>query len=226
MGSAVLIIRRTPESIEWFVEGQPFWRSDDSAPRPLPPPPTPTPVIKLDRRRTGRLKKRGEGDGVGEEPNHTTLYKKTFSLINHSILSGRIFFLSLQLSWVPQRCMGRESNQACSLRQAGLLCLLATPHPVLQWICTVPSARSLGVGWAILAVVDRFDQELNPGQLGDQRRQVLNIASLMGHCKKELAVFPSPAGMSLIKLCLGGNNLVFFRPERVWSVTSRLGTGK
>jgi hypothetical protein len=46
------------------------------------------------------------------------------------------------------------------------------------------------------------------------------------HCKKELAVFPSPAGMSLIKLFLGGNNLVFSRPERVRSVTSRLGTGK
>jgi hypothetical protein len=46
------------------------------------------------------------------------------------------------------------------------------------------------------------------------------------HCKKELAVFPSPAGMSLIKLFLGGNNLVFSHPERVWSVTSRLGTGK
>jgi hypothetical protein len=29
------------------------------------------------------------------------------------------------------------------------------------------------------------------------------------HCKKGLAVFPSPAGMSLIKLFLGGNNLVF-----------------
>ncbi len=46
------------------------------------------------------------------------------------------------------------------------------------------------------------------------------------HCKKELAVFPSPAGMSLIKLFLGGKNLVFSRPERVWSVISRLGTGK
>jgi hypothetical protein len=46
------------------------------------------------------------------------------------------------------------------------------------------------------------------------------------HCKKELAVFPSPAGMSLIKLFLGGNNLVFSRPERFWSVTSRLETGK
>ncbi len=29
------------------------------------------------------------------------------------------------------------------------------------------------------------------------------------HCKKELAVFPSPAGMSLMKLFLGGNNLIF-----------------
>ncbi len=52
------------------------------------------------------------------------------------------------------------------------------------------------------------------------------IGGLKEHCKKELAVFPSPAGMSLIKLFLGGNNLVFSRPERVWSVTSRLGTGK
>jgi hypothetical protein len=32
--------------------------------------------------------------------------------------------------------------------------------------------------------------------------------------------------MSLIKLFLGGNNLGFSRPERVWSVTSRLETGK
>jgi hypothetical protein len=46
------------------------------------------------------------------------------------------------------------------------------------------------------------------------------------HCKKEFAVFPSPAGMSLIKLFLSGNNLVFFRPERVRLVTSRLRPGK
>ncbi len=54
----------------------------------------------------------------------------------------------------------------------------------------------------------------------------ISTLSVAIHCKKELAVFPSPAGMSLIKLFLGGNNLVFSRPERVWSVTSRLGTGK
>jgi len=46
------------------------------------------------------------------------------------------------------------------------------------------------------------------------------------HCKKELAIFPSPAGMSLIKLSLGGKKLNYSRPGRVWSVTSRLGTGK
>jgi hypothetical protein len=28
------------------------------------------------------------------------------------------------------------------------------------------------------------------------------------HCKKRLAVFPSPAGMSLTKLSLAGNNLI------------------
>ncbi len=28
------------------------------------------------------------------------------------------------------------------------------------------------------------------------------------HCKKELAIFPSPAGMSLTKLSLGGKNYI------------------
>jgi hypothetical protein len=28
------------------------------------------------------------------------------------------------------------------------------------------------------------------------------------HCKKRLAIFPSPAGMSLTKLSLAGNNLI------------------
>jgi hypothetical protein len=28
------------------------------------------------------------------------------------------------------------------------------------------------------------------------------------HCKKELAIFPSPAGMSLIKLSLDGKNKI------------------
>jgi hypothetical protein len=51
------------------------------------------------------------------------------------------------------------------------------------------------------------------------------LGSLL-HCKKELAIFPSPAGMSLTKLSLGGKKLNYSRPGRVWSVTSRLGMGK
>jgi hypothetical protein len=39
------------------------------------------------------------------------------------------------------------------------------------------------------------------------------------HCKKRVAIFPTPAGMSLTKLSLAGN-------IRVWLVTYRLGTGK
>jgi hypothetical protein len=46
--------------------------------------------------------------------------------------------------------------------------------------------------------------------------------------KKRFAIFPPPAGMSLTKLSLDGNNLyyIYSRPGTVWSVTSRLGTGK
>jgi hypothetical protein len=40
------------------------------------------------------------------------------------------------------------------------------------------------------------------------------------HCKKRLASFPPSGGMSLTKLSLN-----YSRPERVWLVTSRLGTG-
>ncbi len=35
------------------------------------------------------------------------------------------------------------------------------------------------------------------------------------HCKKELAIFPSPAGMSLTKLSLGGKKVNYSRPGRV-----------
>jgi hypothetical protein len=38
---------------------------------------------------------------------------------------------------------------------------------------------------------------------------ILSLKRCFLHCKKGLAVFPSPVGMSLIKLFLGGNNLVF-----------------
>jgi hypothetical protein len=43
--------------------------------------------------------------------------------------------------------------------------------------------------------------------------------------KKRLAIFPSPAGMSLTKLSLDGK-ILLLPPGRVWLVTSRLGTGE
>ncbi len=55
-----------------------------------------------------------------------------------------------------------------------------------------------------------------------QTVQILMIA----HCNKELAVFPSPAGMSLIKLFLGGNNLVFFPPRESLVSDIPAGDGK
>jgi hypothetical protein len=48
-----------------------------------------------------------------------------------------------------------------------------------------------------------------------------HLPLLLLNCKKRLAIFPSPAGMSQTKLSLSGNNL-----RRVWLVTSRLGTEK
>ncbi len=45
------------------------------------------------------------------------------------------------------------------------------------------------------------------------------------HCKNMLTIYPSPAGMWLTKLSLSGN-INYSRTGRVWSVTSRLGTGK
>jgi hypothetical protein len=49
---------------------------------------------------------------------------------------------------------------------------------------------------------------LSVGELGVIGTRKWAIDKIV-HCKKELAVFPSPAGMSLIKLFLGGNNLIF-----------------
>jgi hypothetical protein len=41
--------------------------------------------------------------------------------------------------------------------------------------------------------------------------QYKEMFSLCTHCKKRLAVFPSPAGMAFTKLSLDGNNLVFLQ---------------
>ncbi len=45
------------------------------------------------------------------------------------------------------------------------------------------------------------------------------------HCRKRLAAFPYPAGMSLTKLSLARNNKII-PGQGEWLVTSRLGTGK
>jgi hypothetical protein len=66
-----------------------FLRSYDSAPRPPPPP---TPVSRLDRRHTGRLRKRdnllgGEGGWGGGHGAESHDRKKAWYSINYSILS-------------------------------------------------------------------------------------------------------------------------------------------
>jgi hypothetical protein len=43
-----------------------------------------------------------------------------------------------------------------------------------------------------------------------------NLQYCTVHCKKMLAVFPSPTGMSYAKLSLAGNNKNYSRPVRVW----------
>ncbi len=78
-----------PESIEWFIDDQAFsavvWFG--SSPTTLC---SSSPDSKLDRRHTGRLRKRDNlllGRGVGEEPNHKTARNPGPSL-NNSLLSA------------------------------------------------------------------------------------------------------------------------------------------
>jgi hypothetical protein len=52
-------------------------------------------------------------------------------------------------------------------------------------------------------------------QNGAVAKSYLTITASSYHCKKELAIFPSPAGMSLTKLSLGGKKLNYSRPGRV-----------
>ncbi len=106
----------------------------------------------------------------------------------------------------------------------------------IPWCCACVKDLLLGVfyrsvlGLSIIIQNQPFRTLLTTGEMAAAVfcrlfAQKLALISQL-HCKKELAVFPSPAGMSLMKLFLDGNNLVFSRRERVWSVTSRLGTGK
>ncbi len=70
MNDAKFVQSQRSESIFWMIlEDQAFWRSFELAPRPTPTPPPP--VSKLERRHTGRLRKRDNmrtGEGGGEEP--------------------------------------------------------------------------------------------------------------------------------------------------------------
>ncbi len=81
-----------PESIEWFLEAQAFFRSRDSAPRPSSPPPSPVNklslFLNLPVSRRSSLLTRG-GEGVGEEPNYTTARKPGSLLrIQYSLVSS------------------------------------------------------------------------------------------------------------------------------------------
>ncbi len=82
--------RLTPESIEWFLEGQAVSWSSDLAPRPpLSPPPmsvSSTGDTQEDwERETSCWRKRGKGGGRADESYDR---KQAWSPIIHSILSG------------------------------------------------------------------------------------------------------------------------------------------
>jgi hypothetical protein len=84
------------------VQGQAFFRSYDSAPRP---PQTPSPDSELDRQHTGRLRKRGSlltgeeeaGGGCGAESYDG---KKAWPSINYSIVSGYSLYIDTFLNLV------------------------------------------------------------------------------------------------------------------------------
>jgi hypothetical protein len=93
----------------------------------LPTPFCPSPVSKLDRRHTGRLRKRdnlltGEEEGVRGE---AELYEseRAWSSVNHSILSGVTYsshFLSLSTSgWAEPQFRQREMNRGGYLHWLG-----------------------------------------------------------------------------------------------------------
>ncbi len=82
--STVSIIQPDAKSSELFIEDQAFSPSYDLAPTPPPPP-----RQELDRRHTGKLRKRDnslKAEGEGKELNHTTagvLYKSFNTLWPH-----------------------------------------------------------------------------------------------------------------------------------------------
>ncbi len=65
------------------------------------------------------------------------------------------------------------------------------------------------MNWYIGEKPSRFEAPSFGARGGQERKGKMGTIVRKMHCKKGLAVFTSPAGMSLIKLFLGGNNLVF-----------------
>jgi len=79
---------------------------------------------------------------------------------------------------------------------------------VLLFCCQCVVLHSLDT----LIIEESIDLQLDEIRLEFERR---NAKGTVVHCKKELAIFPSPAGMSLTKLSLGGKKLNYSRPGRV-----------
>ncbi len=55
---------------------------------------------------------------------------------------------------------------------------------------------------------------------------VISMDRKLTHCKEELAIFPSPAGMSLTKLSLGGKKTKLFPPRKSLISDIPAGDGK
>ncbi len=153
------------------------------------------------------------------------------------------------------KCPLTSTNTGSTREIVGLMAapsVLETGNISSQWLSFLPSQILIELelsqevnSWQGLPVASKFIryglwEENRDGifkLLRSPRIDSASLCSLAGrngspiptpflHCKKELAIFPSPAGMSLTKLSLGGKKLNYSRPGRVWSVTSRLGTGK
>jgi hypothetical protein len=101
----------------------------------------------------------------------------------------------------PSRMPGQESNRGPALR-SGKTANKIAPHPIL-----------------FKKIIKRYDP---------QEHIIVIIPAFNGqlHCKKRLAIFPSPAGLSQTKFALVGNSLINPGQGGLGSVTSRLGTGK
>jgi hypothetical protein len=55
---------------------------------------------------------------------------------------------------------------------------------------------------------DVYCTELTPSRLANFTKVAILANLCTVHCKKRFAIFPSPAGMSLTKLSLAGDNLI------------------